>query len=65
MVHRMLTTNTIDQSLKVTLSRKSQIFEDYARESSVKHGSPDAVDAGALKQRVMQMELDRLETVAS
>jgi SNF2 family DNA or RNA helicase len=66
-VHRMLTRNTVDQSLKDTLSRKSQVFDDYARESSVKDGSPAAVDTGTagLKRQVMQMELDRLETTVN
>ena len=44
-VHRLLTENSVDEHMRVILSRKSALFAEYAKKSTIKDAAPEAVDA--------------------
>ncbi len=43
-VHRLLTEDSVDEHMKATLSRKSALFAEYARKSTIRDVAPEAVD---------------------
>jgi SNF2 family DNA or RNA helicase len=47
MVHRLLARNTIEERLVQIIAEKTQIFNDYAHDSSVRDASLMAVDTGS------------------
>jgi SNF2 family DNA or RNA helicase len=47
MVHRLLARNTIEERLVQIIAEKTQIFHDYAHDSSVRDASLMAVDTGS------------------
>ena len=62
MVHRLLARNCVDESLYELVGAKSQLFDDYARESTLKNASgaaTDVNDSGLITQ-LMSIEQDRL-----
>lgn len=72
-VHRLMARGTCDESLKVVLAEKSELFEAYARKSLVKEASREATLATSpgteaaetsVVQAVMQAELERLREAA-
>jgi superfamily II DNA or RNA helicase len=61
-VHRLLTEDSVDQRMMEILSRKSALFDAYARESAVKDASPAAVDItdnSAVEEVVSHLEQER------
>lgn len=61
LVHRILARDTVDESLKELLGRKTSLFNEYARESAIKNASAAATDTSeaALAQRLVEMEVRR------
>jgi len=68
-VHRLLTSNSVDQRMLELLDHKVRLFDDYARRSDVAAASPDAVDISEveLARKVVELEQERLamEAIAS
>jgi SNF2 family DNA or RNA helicase len=61
-VHRLLAEASVDERMLEILAGKSELFREYARISSVKDASPDAVDISdvqAAKGVVSQAEAER------
>lgn len=58
-VYRLLTEDSIDVSMLEILGEKSNLFDEYARESQVASVAMDDTDA-AIKQKVMEMEQQRV-----
>jgi superfamily II DNA or RNA helicase len=61
-VHRLLAEGSVDERMLEILAGKSELFREYARVSSVKEASPDAVDVSdvdAAKGVVSQAEAER------
>lgn len=61
-IYRLLTKNSIDESMIELLGFKSQIFDDYARESDIADQSisaKDATDKG-IRQKLISVERERL-----
>ena len=44
-VHRLLTENSVDEHMRDILSRKSALFAEYVKKSTIKDAAPEAVDA--------------------
>jgi SNF2 family DNA or RNA helicase len=61
-VHRLLTTDSVDQRLLHILKNKTRLFDAYARRSDTAEQSPDAVDISdsALARRIVEEEQIRL-----
>ncbi|MGP3952628.1 DEAD/DEAH box helicase [Streptomyces sp. 7N604] len=61
-VHRLLTTDSIDQRMLEILSSKSRLFDAYARRSDVAESTPEAVDISeqSLARRIVEEEQLRL-----
>lgn len=61
-VHRLLTTDSVDQRLLHILKNKTRLFDAYARRSDTAEQSPDAVDISdsALARRIVEEEQLRL-----
>lgn len=61
-VHRLLTTDSVDQRMVEMLGEKQRIFDEYARGSEVAASSPEAVDQSEKKlaAEVVEMEMERL-----
>ncbi|MBX3412585.1 MAG: DEAD/DEAH box helicase [Pirellulales bacterium] len=64
-VHRFLARDTVDESLRALVGRKTALFNDYARESAIKDASPAATDTtdAALTRQLLEIELARRSTV--
>ena len=62
MVYRLLTEDSIDGSMLEVLAEKSQLFNDYARESEVANIAQETEEASeaSLTQKVLEMEKERL-----
>ncbi len=58
-VYRLLTEDSIDVSMLDILGEKSNLFDEYARESDVAKANMDDTDA-AIKQKVMEIEQQRV-----
>ena len=61
-VHRLLTENSVDERMLAILARKSALFADYVRSSTMKDAAPEAVDAAGLESTeavVSQVEWER------
>lgn len=58
-VYRLLTEDSIDVSMLEILGEKSNLFDEYARESQVASIAMDDTDA-TIKQKVMEMEQQRV-----
>lgn len=65
-VHRLLTTDSIDERLLHILENKDRLFDAYARRSDTADATPDAVDVsdGSLARRIVEEEQARLATGA-
>ncbi|MFG1999827.1 DEAD/DEAH box helicase [Spirillospora sp. NPDC048911] len=63
-VHRILTTDSVDQRMLDLLRGKNALFDAYARRSDIAEASPDAVDISeqALARQIVEEEQLRLET---
>jgi superfamily II DNA or RNA helicase len=61
-VHRLLTSDSVDERMLEILATKSRLFDDYARQSHLADTSPDAVDVAdaSLGRQVVAMEKERL-----
>lgn len=62
-VHRLLTTDSIDQRMLDILSTKQRLFDAYARRSDLAESDPDAVDISeqSLARRIVEEEQVRLD----
>ncbi|SDK27305.1 Helicase conserved C-terminal domain-containing protein [Jeotgalicoccus aerolatus] len=62
MVYRLLTEDSIDGSMLEVLAEKSQLFNDYARESEVANIAQETeeISEASLTQKVLEMEKERL-----
>ena len=61
-VHRILTTNSVDQRMLELLHGKRVVFDEYARRSDLADNSPDAVDVSdltATKAAASEAEAER------
>lgn len=64
MVYRLLTEESIDESMLELLGEKSELFDLYARESNVAAlaaGESEEVEEESLKQKVLEIEQDRIK----
>ncbi|GAA2577537.1 DEAD/DEAH box helicase [Actinomadura fulvescens] len=63
-VHRILSTDSVDQRMLDLLQGKSALFDAYARRSDIAEASPEAVDISeqALARQIVEEEQLRLET---
>jgi superfamily II DNA or RNA helicase len=61
-VHRLLAEDTVDEAMREVVAHKAELFDAYARESSLKEASSDAVDAteAAAARRIIEDERARL-----
>ncbi len=61
-VHRLLTTDSVDQRLGEILDREQRLFDEYARGSEIAASSTEAVDVSEKKlaQEVIEQERERL-----
>jgi superfamily II DNA or RNA helicase len=61
-VHRLLTTESVDERMLALLDLKQRVFDEYVDESAVATVSPDAVDAtdADLAKKVLAVEQKRL-----
>ncbi len=61
-VHRLLTTDSVDQRLVRALDRKTRLFDAYARRSDTAESSPDAVDVSdqSLARLIVEEEQEQL-----
>jgi SNF2 family DNA or RNA helicase len=61
-VHRLLTSDSVDERMLEILAAKSQLFDDYARQSHLAETSPDAIDVAdaSLGRHVVALEKERL-----
>jgi len=61
-VHRLLTSDSVDERMIEILRTKSALFDDYARQSHLAETSPDAVDVAdaSLGRQVVSLEKERL-----
>lgn len=60
MVHRLLALDSVDQRMIETLAQKQALFDEYARESTLKHASPEATERGLMEQ-IINQEHERLQ----
>ena len=62
MVYRLLTEDSIDGSMLEVLAEKSQLFNDYARESEVANIAQETeeISEASLTKKVLEMEKERL-----
>jgi len=63
-VYRLLTEESIDESMLELLGEKSELFDLYARESNVAAlaaGESEEVEEESLKQKVLEIEQDRIK----
>lgn len=61
-VHRILTTNSVDQRMLELLHGKRVVFDEYARRSDLADNSPDAIDVSdltATKAAASEVEAER------
>ena len=63
-VHRLLTEDSVDKGMVEILRGKSVLFDSYARGSTIKDATPDAVDTGdhakpekAMSQREQERQI--------
>ncbi len=61
-VYRLLTSDSVDERMLEILATKSQLFDEYARQSHLADTSPDAIDVAdaSLGKQVVAMERERL-----
>jgi hypothetical protein len=61
-VYRLLTSDSVDERMLEILATKSQLFDEYARQSHLAETSPDAIDVADanLGRQVVAMERERL-----
>jgi SNF2 family DNA or RNA helicase len=61
-VHRLLTSDSVDERMLEILATKSQLFDEYARQSHLADNSPDALDVAdaSLGRQVVALEKQRL-----
>jgi superfamily II DNA or RNA helicase len=61
-VHRLLTSDSVDERLLEILRTKSALFDDFARKSHLAAATPDALDASdsAIARKVVELEKERL-----
>lgn len=61
-VHRLLTTDSVDQRMVELLEEKQRLFDEYARGSEVAASSAEAVDVSEKKlaAEVIDLEMERL-----
>jgi superfamily II DNA or RNA helicase len=61
-VYRLLTSDSVDERMLEILRAKSQLFDEYARQSHLADTSPDAIDVAdaSLGRQVVAMEKERL-----
>ncbi|MCD2186619.1 DEAD/DEAH box helicase [Actinomycetospora soli] len=61
-VHRLLTTDSVDQRMVEILNEKQRLFDEYARGSEVAASSSEAVDVSEKKlaAEVVDLEMERL-----
>ena len=61
-VHRLLSEEGVDRRITEILTRKQQIFEDFARVSETAESAPEAFDVSeaALAREVIASERERL-----
>ena len=67
-VHRLLTEESIDESMLEVLGYKTYLFDLYARESEVvdrENFENNQISEEKAKQKILQMEKERLEQVKS
>ena len=63
MVHRLISTDTVDERMRDLVEQKTVVFDDYARESSVKSASSAATDSSeqGMKKRILELETERFK----
>ncbi|HEY2793134.1 MAG TPA: DEAD/DEAH box helicase [Micromonosporaceae bacterium] len=61
-VHRLLTSDSVDERMLEILATKAQLFDDYARQSHLASTSPDALDVAdaSMGRQVVALEKERL-----
>ncbi|MRK01387.1 ATP-dependent helicase [Aeromicrobium sp. S22] len=61
-VHRLLSEDSVDERIREILAEKRQLFDDFARDSVIAKGAPDAVDVSdaELARIVIAAERERL-----
>lgn len=59
LVHRLLTRQSVEERMLEILAKKSQLFNDYVRESTVKNASAEATETH-LMNAVIDAEITRL-----
>jgi SNF2 family DNA or RNA helicase len=61
-VHRLLSSETVDERMLEILGTKSALFDEFARQSHIADASPEAVDVedAALGKQVVALERERL-----
>ncbi len=61
-VHRLLTTDSVDQRMVEILDEKQRLFDEYARGSEVAASSPEAISVSEKKlaAEVIELEMERL-----
>lgn len=66
-VHRLLTENSVDERMLLILARKSALFADYVRTSTLKDAAPEATDTSSQsasqaehERRIIELERQRL-----
>jgi superfamily II DNA or RNA helicase len=66
-VHRLLTTDSIDQRMLEILGTKQRLFDAYARRSDLAESAPDAIDVSeqSLARRIVEEEQQRLALTAT
>lgn len=66
-VHRLLTTDSVDQRMLDILGTKQRLFDAYARRSDVAESTPDAVDISeqSLARQIVAEEQQRLAVTPS
>jgi SNF2 family DNA or RNA helicase len=66
-VHRLVTTDSVDQRLLALLGRKRRLFDAYARHSNAAQTSPEALDTTdtLLARQILEEERARLASAAS
>lgn len=61
-VHRLLTSDSVDERIVEILRTKTELFDEYARQSDLAESSPDALDVAEadLARQVVTAERERL-----
>jgi len=59
-VHRLIARNSIEERILKVLEQKSDLFDQFARQSALKKASGEAVRTEAIKKQVFKAELKRL-----